>query len=84
MSTGSGVTLIMVKFVSLERTLSTRVWWRYTAMDSGALCVMTHLEAPMLPLCADNWDTLLPIAMTTYQCKMPYRTCLYKKTKQIS
>ena len=55
----------MDKLFLLEGTLSTRVWWRYTAMDSGALCVMTHLDYLKLTLCADNWDTLLPIAMTT-------------------
>ena len=27
-------------------------------MDSGELCVMTTLEALMLTLYADNWDTL--------------------------
>ena len=34
-------------------------------MDSGELCVMTYLEVLMLTVCADNWDTLLPIVMTT-------------------
>ena len=29
----------VVKFVSLEAALLTRVWWRCTAMDSGELCV---------------------------------------------
>ena len=27
-------------------------------MDSGELCVITHLVELMLTLCADNWDTL--------------------------
>ena len=27
-------------------------------MDSGELCVMTHLIVLMLTLYADNWDTL--------------------------
>ena len=27
-------------------------------MDGGELCVMTSLEALMLTLCADNWDTV--------------------------
>ena len=35
-----------------------RVWWRCTVMDSGELCVMTHLIVLMLTLYADNWDTL--------------------------
>ena len=34
-------------------------------MDSGELCVMTHLEAQMLTVCADNWDTPLHISMIT-------------------
>ena len=59
------MTPMLLKFAFLEGTLSTRVWWKYTVMDSGALCVMTHSVAMKLLLCADNWDTLLPIDMTT-------------------
>ena len=45
-------------------------------MDSGALCVMTHLDYLKLTLCADNWDTLLPHTMTTSLSENNTADCL--------
>ena len=38
-------------------------------MDSGELCVMTHLIAGMLTLYVDNWDTLELWPMITCHSK---------------
>ena len=64
-----GAVLILVKFVSLEAVLSTRVWWRCTVVDSGELCVIIHLVKLMLTLYVDSWDMREHFAMTTSACE---------------
>ena len=52
-----GATHTMVWYDSAKAATSVRVWWRCTAMDSGALCVMMVSVALMLTQCASSWDT---------------------------
>ena len=65
-----GAVLILVKFVSLEAALLTRVWWRCTVMDSGELCVMTCLLRKMLTRFADSWDILVQNLTTISQSEL--------------
>ena len=71
----------MDKFVLLEGPLSTRVWWRCSVVDSGELCVMTHLVKMMPILFADSWDTTVRLTMIISQCEtlIVYCTFLYKQ-----
>ena len=55
----------MVWYDSLEAATPMRVWWRCTAMDSGALCVMMVSALLMLTQCANSWDTQVLQDMTT-------------------
>ena len=59
-----GATHTMVWYNSLMAALSMRVWWRCTAMDSGALCVMMVLILLMLTQCANSWGTQEHLATT--------------------
>ena len=52
-----GATHTMVWYDSAKAATIVRVWWRCTAMDSGALCVMMVSVATMLTQCASSWDT---------------------------
>ena len=68
-----GIILTLVKFVSLEAALLTRVWWRCTVVDSGELCVTTGSAKLMLIQFADSWGTTAHSALTTYQSKFTHQ-----------
>ena len=68
-----GLILTLVKFVSLEAVLLTRVWWRCTVVDSGELCVTTGSAKLMLIQFADSWGTTAHSALTTYQSKFTHQ-----------
>ena len=65
-----GIILILVKFVSLEAVLVTRVWWRCTVTNSGELYVITFLPRTMLTPFADSWDTLTQNLTTISQSEL--------------
>ena len=76
---GFGAIHMMDRFVYRMHFTPVRVWWRCTVMDSGELCVMTHLIAGMLTLYADNWDILELWPMITCHSKHVYKDYLVKE-----
>ena len=53
-----GTILTMDRFVLLEEPLSTRVWWRFTVMESGELCVLLDSIKQLQTPYVDNLDTV--------------------------